>query len=77
MDQKGLAAMPTTVQPAGITAKANLRNSAQARKCASENSTLALQPRTDVNRSPKQGISGPTEKTYVLQKFNLEKSCIV
>ena len=32
----------------------------QARKDTSEGSTVALKPRVDVARSPKQGISGPT-----------------
>ena len=31
--------------------------------------TLALKPRGDVTRSPKQGISGPTKRTYVLQEI--------
>ena len=35
--------------------------------------TLALKPREDVTRSPKQGVSGPTKRTHVLQKFKLKK----
>ena len=37
-------------------------------------STLALKPRADVTRSPKQGISGPTKRIYVLQIFILKKT---
>ena len=36
-------------------------------------STLALKPREDVTRSPKQGISGPTKRTDVLQIFFFKK----
>ena len=47
-------------------------NSAQARKCASEKSTLALKPRADVTRSPKQGYQWPHKKdscpTKILKK---------
>ena len=42
-------------------------------------STLALKPRGDVTRSPKQGTGGLTKMTYVLQKFrkrNLEEAKI-
>ena len=46
----------------------NLRNSTQARKRASEKSTLALKPRTDVTRSPKQGYQWPHEKDLCPQK---------
>ena len=35
--------------------------------------TLALKPRGDGIISPKQGISGPTKRTYVLQKFLKKK----
>ena len=40
---------------------------------ARKGSTLALKPRADVTRSPKQGISGPTKRTYVLKKFLKKK----
>ena len=43
-------------------------------KACKKGSTLALKPRADVTRGPKQGISGPTKRTYVLQKLNKEAS---
>ena len=46
---------------AGVAPEVNLRNSAQARKHASE-STLDLKPRADVTRSPKQGYQWPHKK---------------
>ena len=48
----------------------------QATKHASEGSTLALKPRGDVVRSPKQGYQWPHEKAYVLQKFKKYSSVI-
>ena len=41
----------------------------QVTKHASEGSTLALKPRGDVARSPKQGYQCPTKRSYVLQKI--------
>ena len=70
VDQKGLATMLTSIESAGITPEVNLRNSMQARKHASENSTLALKPRADITTEVQNGgISGLTKRTYVLQKF--------
>ena len=46
---------------AGVAPEVNLRNSTQARKYASE-STLALKPRADITRSPKQGYQWPHKK---------------
>ena len=46
---------------AGVAPEVNLRNIAQARKHASE-STLALKPRADITRSPKQGYQWPHKK---------------
>ena len=57
-----LAVMLTSIQSAGVTPEVNLRNSAQARKHASEKSTLLLKPRADVTRSPKQGYPWPHGK---------------
>ena len=37
---------------------------------ATEASILALNLRVDVTRNPKQGISGPTNGTYVFQKIS-------
>ena len=41
----------------------------QLMKYASGGSTLALKSRTDITRSLKQGISGPTKRTDVLQNL--------
>ena len=59
--QSGSAAMLAVKRSAGVTPEVNLRNSMQARKHASE-STLALKPRADVTRSPKQGYQWPHKK---------------
>ena len=47
---------------AGVAPEVNLRNSAQARKCAGKKSTLALKSRADVTRSQKQGYQWPHKK---------------
>ena len=60
--------MLTSIQSAGVTPEVNLRNSTQARKHASEKPTLALKPRADISRSPKQGYHWPHEK-------DLQKNC--
>ena len=39
--------------------------------------TLALKPRGDVTRSPKQGISGPTKRTHVLLKLKKKSCCVM
>ena len=44
-----------SMQSAGVTSQVNLRHSVQSRKHASQKSTLALKPRADITRSPKQG----------------------
>ena len=75
-DQKDLAAILSSIQSAGVTPEVNLRNSVQARMCASEKSTLALKPRVDVTRVQNRGISGPTKRTYVLQKI-LKKEVLI
>ena len=55
--------MLTSIQSAGVTPEVNLRNSTQARKRASEKTTLALKPRADITKtSPKQGYQWPHEK---------------
>ena len=51
-----------------------LRNSAQARKCASVKSTLALEFRADVSRSPKPGHQWRHEKDLCPQIFFLKMS---
>ena len=66
--QSGLAAMLAVKRSAGVAPEVNLRNSAQARKHASE-STLALKPRADVTISPKQGYQWPHKKDMCPPKF--------
>ena len=44
----------------GVTLHVNLRNPLCASEKASQGSTLALKPRADVTRSPKQGFQWPT-----------------
>ena len=70
--------MLTSIQLAGAAPEVNLKNSVQARKCASEKSTLALKPRADITRSPKQGYQWPHEKdlcpsNIFLKKVSFEK----
>ena len=48
----------------GVTSEVNLGNPLT--KHASEGSTLALKPRADVTRCPKQEYQWPYKKTYVL-----------
>ena len=66
VDQKGLAAM-TSIQLAGVAPEVNLRTT-QVKK-HTKGSTLALKPRSDVNRSPKQEYQWLHERTYVLQNL--------
>ena len=73
VDQKGLAAMLTSIQSAGVTPEVNLRNSTQTRKCASKKSTLALKPTADVTTSPKQGYQWPHEKDMCSPKIKKRK----
>ena len=70
---KGLAAMLTSMQSAGVAPEVNLRNSAQAKKHASEKSTLALKPRADVTRNPKQGYQWPPRKKLMSSKNKIKK----
>ena len=78
VDQKGLVAMLTSIQSAGVTPDMNLRNSVQTRKHRSEESALALQLRADITRNPKQRYQWPYEKDLcppkILKKKNLKKS---
>ena len=64
-----LTAMLTSIQSAGVAPEVNLRTSVQARKRASEKSTLALKPRADVTRSPKQEYQWPHKKGSCLTKI--------
>ena len=70
--------MLTSIQSGGVAPEVNLKTSAQARKHANEKSTLALNPRADITKSPNQGyISGPTKRTCVLQKKQKETTMVV
>ena len=59
--------MLTSVQSAGVTPEMNLRIT-QAKNYA-KGSTQILKPRADITGSPKQGVSGPTKMTCILQIF--------
>ena len=64
--EKGRAVILAIKRSAGVTPEVFLRNSTWARKHACKKSTLALKPRADITRSPKQG--------YVLQNLDKKKS---
>ena len=63
VEENELAAMLAAKRSASVAPEVNFRE--RVNKAA----TLALRPRGDVTRSPKQGISGPTKRIYVLQIF--------
>ena len=67
VDQKGSAAMLTSIQSVFITPEVNLRIT-KVRKDA-KSSTLALKPRADVTRSPKQGYQWTPEKDLCPPNF--------
>ena len=58
------------IQSAGVTPEVNLRIT-QARKHTGD--SLALKPRADITRSPKQGYQWPHEKDLSLPKILLKK----
>ena len=62
--------MLTSIQSTGVAPEVNLRTSTQARKHASEKSTLALKPRVDITSSPKQGCQWPHKKDLWMNKLN-------
>ena len=62
-----------SIQSAGVAPEVNLRTSGQARKRASEKSTLTLKPRADVTRSPKQGYQWPHKKDSCPTKILIKK----
>ena len=74
--QSGSAAMLTVKRSAGLAPEVNLRNSMQARKHASE-FTLALKPRADVTRSPKQGYQWPHKKDMCPPKTLKKKPFVI
>ena len=64
--------MLTSIQSTGVAPELNLKTSMQARKHASKTSALALKPRADVTRTPKQGYqwlhkkdSNPSYKIFL------------
>ena len=71
VDQKGLAAMLTSVQSAGVTPEVNLRNSlcAGEEACKRGNPPWLWNPGQTSPEVQNRGISGPTKRTYVLQKL--------
>ena len=72
--------MLTSIQSAGVAPEVNLRNRAQARKRASEKSTLVLKHKADITRSPKQGYQWPLKKdscpTKILKKRKIDNPVI-
>ena len=69
VEKKGLAAMLAINRSAGTTLDVNLRNLMLCDKAYKDGIyTLALKPRRDVNRSPKQGYQSPNKKTDMVKK---------
>ena len=66
--------MLTTIQSASVAPEVNLRIT-QAKKHAKRGSTLALKPRADITRSPKQGYQWPHKND--LSSKNLQKNIIL
>ena len=69
---KQLAAMLAIYTSRGVALEVNLRDIYHICLHKSSNKaepTLALKPRGDVTRSPKQGYQWPQKWTHVLQKF--------
>ena len=73
---KRLAAMLAIYTGRGVTPEVNLREHISHMPLQSSNKaepTLALKPRGDVTRSPKQGYQWPQKWTCVQQKFKKKK----
>ena len=71
-----LAAMLALYAGKGVTPKVNLREHTSHMPPQSSNKeepTLALKPKGDVTRSPKQGYQWPHKWTCVQQKFKKKK----
>ena len=68
VDRNGSAAMQAAKRLASVTLEVNLRIPLHTGDEV-RGPTLALKPRTDITRCPKQGTSGPTKSTDVLQIF--------
>ena len=69
MDWKGLAAMLTSIQSAGVAPEVNLRIP-QARKYV-KGSILALKSRAAVTKSPKQGYQSVAPRKWLLSSKNV------
>ena len=61
----------------GVAPEVHLRNSTQARKCASEISTLVLKPMADITRSPKQGYQWPHKKDSCPTKYKKKTTQLI
>ena len=77
VDQKGSAAMLTTIQSAGVAPEVNLRNPLCAGDKACKRFTLALKPRGDITRSPKQGYQWPNKKEKIFIPKKLIKFKVI
>ena len=75
MDQKGLATMLTSIQSAGVTPEVNLRNLLWTGEEVHKrgNPPWLWNPGQTSPEVQNRGISGPTKRTYVLQKFKKKK----
>ena len=74
VDQKGSAAMLTSIQSAGAAPEVNLRNSLHAGDKAHKRGIHpGFETQGRHTRSPNRGNSGPMKRTYVLQKFQKKK----
>ena len=72
MDRKGSAAMLTPIQSAGVTPEVNLRIT-QVRK-HTKDPPWFWNPGQTSPEVQNRGISGPTKRTYVLQKLKKKKN---
>ena len=74
-----LAAMLAVYTGSGVTPEVNLRERISRMPPQSSNKaepTLALKPRGDITRSPKQGYQWPHKWTCVQQKFKKKKKAL-
>ena len=68
VDRNGLAVILAAKRSAGVTPEVDLGNLLHAgNKACERESTMALKPRADITRSPKQEYQWPTKRTDVLQ----------
>ena len=76
MEEIDLAAMLAAKRSAGVASEVNLREwvTCVPRQVQIRLPTLALKPRGDITRSPKQGYQWPHEKDLCPPKFFFQKS---